>query len=801
MKHMALYRKWRPQRFAEVVGQEHVSRTLLNAIRRDRLAHAYLFCGPRGTGKTTSARLLAKALNCDDPRDAEPCNQCQNCDEITAGHSLDVIEIDAASNRGIDSARDLREQVRFATSSGRYRVFIIDEFHMLTKEAFNALLKTLEEPPENVIFVLATTEPHEVLQTIVSRCQRFDFQRIGVRQLSGHLKHVASAEQIGVSEGALDAIARKANGGLRDGLSLLDQVQALALPGEELDDVLVYQTLGLVQEDELFELLRAGFAGELEPLLQTSRQLLEQGHDALQIVQDLIQLLRHLSLAHLSAERLEELAVPGHLVPQIQLLGQQLSRGQIVQAIEGFIQTSDRLHHCAQPDIWLEADLISFCLQAESPLLQRLERLEKQVKSGRVSAPDASPQAGPAAPTPPVQPQSASDARPAVSTSSPQQAPSSPQLETAPELPPRPAASAAPEQKQEISPPPALPSSPVGPEEPESAVDVEPVDSSEHLVLWKQFLARVAKEHPPMYGFISSGQLSHVDTDNRVWMVEFIHNNKALLRRLQQKMQDGKLQALVSDMMGAPFTLETRLQQEKKKLNEEASSRGTPVQVAAPRPQAPDAPAVKQAAPQPPRTEPKIEAQTDFHRPASPPVESSPTAPPKERPPADQESFSDAPPSAFDDGYIPLEPHDLPDDDFEIDARADLSSIPHEASEQTIKPSRSAGRPPQGNGNGQRKAEPGRSVASQANPQQKQAQKKAKRESAGGALKQSLETPEQPEAETQGAQGVGESSERHGARKKGGEDAGPQHAHKNHPQLLQDVAELFKGRIVQIRES
>ncbi|MEZ0368003.1 MAG: DNA polymerase III subunit gamma/tau, partial [Candidatus Sericytochromatia bacterium] len=306
MKHLALYRKWRPQRFMDVVGQEHISRTLLNSIRQDRLAHAYLFCGPRGTGKTTSARLLAKALNCSSPVDGEPCNACSNCEEITAGHSLDVIEIDAASNRGIDSARDLREQVRFTATGGRYRVFIIDEFHMLTKEAFNALLKTLEEPPENVIFVLATTEPHEVLPTVVSRCQRFDFQRISTRAMSEHLQKVAAAEQIGVSAAAIEAMARKANGGLRDGLSLLDQVRAVGLPGEPLPDSLVYQSLGLVQEDELLALLQAAFAGEIEAMLANLRGLLEQGHDAMQIVAELIQLLRHLSLASLSPERLEQ---------------------------------------------------------------------------------------------------------------------------------------------------------------------------------------------------------------------------------------------------------------------------------------------------------------------------------------------------------------------------------------------------------------------------------------------------------------------------------------------------------------
>ncbi|PIW47077.1 DNA polymerase III subunit gamma/tau, partial [bacterium (Candidatus Blackallbacteria) CG13_big_fil_rev_8_21_14_2_50_49_14] len=420
MEHLALYRKWRPQTFGDLVGQEHISRTLLNAIRLDRLAHAYLFCGPRGTGKTSTARLLAKSLNCANPSEGEPCNQCVSCQEITAGHSLDVIEIDAASNRGIDDARELREQVRFSASGGHYRIFIIDEFHMLTNEAFNALLKTLEEPPANVIFVLATTEPHKVLQTIVSRCQRFDFQRIALPALIQHLHKVAQAEQIGISAQAIEAIGRKAAGGGRDALSLLDQVHAMSSPGETLPDALVYQVLGLIEEDILLQLVQALFHGQLETLLQTLQILLEKGHDTLQIVQELLQVLRHLTLSELPQARMEELGVPSHLVTPLKELRKPLAQGQTITVIEQLVKTADRLHKVTQPEIWLEADLIQICLQGESSLLQRLESLEQKLINGLPVSQEAvpSPKAAPSPPAP-ARPQETPPARPLPSPSLP----------------------------------------------------------------------------------------------------------------------------------------------------------------------------------------------------------------------------------------------------------------------------------------------------------------------------------------------------------------------------------------------
>src|SRR5258707_353631 len=245
MASQSLYRKWRSQTFDEMVGQESIIRTLRNALQNDRLSHAYLFTGPRGTGKTTTARLLAKTVNCTNPQNGEPCNECQQCREITAGTSFNVIEIDAASNRGIDSIRELREKVMVPPSTGNYKIYILDEAHMLTTEAFNALLKTLEEPPDYAIFVMATTDVHKMLPTVLSRCQRCDFKRLSTRQIVDHLLHVADEEKVKVERSAAELIARTAAGGMRDALSLLDQ--AIAYSGDTISLAQIQSMLGVAE--------------------------------------------------------------------------------------------------------------------------------------------------------------------------------------------------------------------------------------------------------------------------------------------------------------------------------------------------------------------------------------------------------------------------------------------------------------------------------------------------------------------------------------------------------------------------
>ncbi|WP_170292118.1 DNA polymerase III subunit gamma/tau [Heliobacterium mobile] len=287
MAYLALYREWRPQTFHELVGQEHVSRTLLNAITYKRIAHAYLFCGPRGTGKTTTAKILAKALNCTTDGKIKPCNQCANCQAINSGASHDVLEIDAASNRGVDEIRELREQVKYAPQEGTYKVYIIDEVHMLTTEAFNALLKTLEEPPANVIFVLATTEVHKIPATILSRCQRFDFRRLAVDEIANRLDKICGHHGIEATRDTLLFIARKAEGGMRDALGILDQCVSFA--GQQIGTSDVTAILGAVADEVLFELSQGLAEGRLSDVLLKLNELINRGKEVRPLTQDLIE--------------------------------------------------------------------------------------------------------------------------------------------------------------------------------------------------------------------------------------------------------------------------------------------------------------------------------------------------------------------------------------------------------------------------------------------------------------------------------------------------------------------------------
>ena len=289
MAYVALYRKWRPQGFDALVGQEAVRTALTNALETGRIAHAYLFAGPRGTGKTSTAKILAKAVNCEHGPTPNPCNECQNCVRINDGTSMDVFEIDAASNRGIDEIRDLREKVAFAPVSGRYKVYIIDEVHMLTTEAFNALLKTLEEPPPHVIFILATTEPHKIPATIHSRCQRFDFRRVTDADIVKRLREVADGSGIAADDDALQLIAVQADGGMRDALSLLDQCGVMA---ERVTAETVRSVLGIVGREALRELVKAIGEGQVPKALELLETLFAGGKDVKQIITELAEYLR-----------------------------------------------------------------------------------------------------------------------------------------------------------------------------------------------------------------------------------------------------------------------------------------------------------------------------------------------------------------------------------------------------------------------------------------------------------------------------------------------------------------------------
>ena len=285
-------RKWRPQRFEDVVGQEHITSTLKNAIKEKRIAHAYLFTGPRGVGKTTTARILAKTLNCENSKNSEPCNECEMCKSIQSSQLIDIIEIDAASNRGIDEIRSLRDSVKYSPTRGKYKVYIIDEVHMLTKESFNAFLKTLEEPPEHIIFIFATTDVHKLPLTIISRCQRYDFRRIQLDKIKETLKMIADEEKIKIDDKTLTIIAKKADGALRDAESYFDQV--VAFSKGKIDAELVTQMLNLIDEEIYFKISDAVIEKDFKVVFQTSEKIYENGWDFGDFVDGLIEHFRNI---------------------------------------------------------------------------------------------------------------------------------------------------------------------------------------------------------------------------------------------------------------------------------------------------------------------------------------------------------------------------------------------------------------------------------------------------------------------------------------------------------------------------
>lgn len=474
MSHEALYRKYRPKTFAELLGQDAVNRTLLNALATKHLAHAYLFCGPRGTGKTSTARLLAKALNCE-TGGPEPCNRCNACLETGSGSSMDVIEIDAASNRGIDDIRALRDQVRFAAVGGRYKVYIIDEAHMLTTEAVNAFLKTLEEPPPQVVFVLATTEAHKVLPTVVSRCQRFDFQRIPTPVLLGRLQHVAQAEAIPVSPASLGAIAKRAAGGLRDGLTLLDQVASLSIDGAAVPDDLVLRVLGQVRDDSLLAMGEAVAAGDVVGLWQLTTDYLHAGYDPQTLVRELMQHVRNLMVMQVAPEQAGALDVPETLRDAMQAQASYFSQPDLLYCLELLNETAERMRRSSQDQIWLEAGLARLCqrqtIASMLDLQARIEALEAAMGQSPAPRMPAAASRPPARPMPP--PAAPPAARPAV-PAPPPAAVTAPAAAVAiePVVPPAPA-------KTEL-PPPAPVTAKTEPPAPApvAAMPVEPVPSA-----------------------------------------------------------------------------------------------------------------------------------------------------------------------------------------------------------------------------------------------------------------------------------------------------------------------------------
>lgn len=382
MSYTALYRKWRPVSFDGVKGQDHIVKTLKNQITSGRIGHAYLFCGTRGTGKTSIAKIFAKAVNCETPVDGSPCGECSMCRQIASGSSLNVVEIDAASNNGVENIRDIREQVQYPPTEGRYRVYIIDEVHMLSIGAFNALLKTLEEPPSYVIFILATTEVHKIPITILSRCQRYDFKRITIDTIADRLRELTEAEQIEVEDRALRYIAKAADGSMRDALSLLDQCTAFHF-GEKLTYDNVLEVLGAVDNGVFSDLFRAVADGDTKGCIYKIEEMIIQGRDLTQLVNDFVWYMRNLLIVKTTNDAEDMLDMSSENVNLLKEEAQMTSEETLMRFIRIFSELSGQLRYASQKRVLVEIAFIKLTRPAMEQnldsVLQRLTILEARL--------------------------------------------------------------------------------------------------------------------------------------------------------------------------------------------------------------------------------------------------------------------------------------------------------------------------------------------------------------------------------------------------------------------------------------
>lgn len=386
MAYTALYREWRPSTFYDVVGQEHITTTLKNQILNNRIAHAYLFCGTRGTGKTSTAKVFAKALNCLNLQDGEPCNECEMCRKINSGLAIDVIELDAASNNGIDKIRDIIDDVKYPPQEARFKVYIMDEVHMLSLGAVNAFLKTLEEPPANVIFILATTDPQKLPITILSRCQRFDFKRISKNDITARLRKIVTEKGVFVDDKSLNLIARVSDGAMRDSLSILDQ--AISMGNGTVEYSSVVSMLGLVTNEYLFTLTNNAIERNIEKCILTIEEIITSGKDAYLFIKDLIEHYRNLLMAKVTNNPEEVLDMSEENIALIKAQTSRLRAEEIMRCIRILQEAEGNAKVSKQARLYLELSIIKMCKieydTSNEVILTRLNRLEENLKSGNI---------------------------------------------------------------------------------------------------------------------------------------------------------------------------------------------------------------------------------------------------------------------------------------------------------------------------------------------------------------------------------------------------------------------------------
>ncbi len=624
MTYQPLHHKYRPQTFADLVGQEAIAATLTSALAQQRIAPAYLFTGARGTGKTSSARILAKSLNClDSPvPTAKPCGQCEVCLSIAGGSALDVIEIDAASNTGVDNIRELIERSQFAPVQCRYKVYVIDECHMLSTAAFNALLKTLEEPPDRVVFVLATTDPQRVLPTIISRCQRFDYRRIPLDAMVQHLRMIATQEQITIADAALTLVGQIAQGGLRDAESLLDQL-SLIPDGVTVDKV--WEFVGAVPEKDLLTLVQAIAADHPEALLDSARRLMDRGREPLIVLQNLASFYRDLLIAKTAPSRSDLVALTPATWTALCEFVQPLSVQTILAGQTHLRSAEFQLKHTTQPRLWLEVTLMGLLPSAIAPQAGTIPPLATQPARLPIAPPAASPVPPPAAspiavsppPPPPGRPAPIptitvpAEIRPVVPSAIPDAEPPAPEDVAVPEA---------------ISPPHPVPPSP-----PHPALNLD--------TIWQSMLANLQPPSTKMLMGQQGGMLSVGHSEVRVGIVSQWHSN--------MKPRIANLEAAFAKALGRPVTVRLDV--------------ATPADFQAARAQA-DTTSAHPVTPPPVPENPS--PSTSNNSPVNPPANSSSNSPDQPRspdprpvdphdPPSDRPQSAGVPPAEIPPGMAP----------------------------------------------------------------------------------------------------------------------------------------------------